>query len=133
MPSRELNELSSALQSHIQSDGLLETAVRELKLFRASTPTEEETVVYDPCLCVVVQGAKEIVVGQKTYHYNPSQSLLVSVDMPATTRVAEASQESPCVALVVRLQSNVVADLLAEGTVVGSPGPPGNGVGVTPA
>ena len=133
MPSRELNELSSALQSHIQSDGLLETAVRELKLFRASTPTEEETVVYDPCLCVVVQGAKEIVVGEKTYHYNPSQSLLVSVDMPATTRVAEASQESPCVALVVRLQSNVVADLLAEGTVVGSPGPPGNGVGVTPA
>lgn len=133
MESDELKQLSLALRGHLKDDGLLDTAVPELRLFKASAPTEEETVVYDPCLCVVVQGGKEIVVGAETYEYNPSQSLLVSVDMPATTRVAQASPENPCIALVVSLDSAIVADLLADGTVVGSSGPPGTAVGVTEA
>ena len=132
MNSEDIKRLSLALSGHIKDDGLLDTAIEDLKLFRASSPTEAETVVYSPCLCVVVRGAKEIIVGSDVYRYNPAQSLIVSVDMPATTRVSEASPQEPCIALVLRLRARTVAELLADGTVVGSPERPSRGVGVGP-
>lgn len=128
----EMKRLVSLLDRWIDQDGLVETEIGCLKIFKASEPTEEETVVYNPCLCVVAQGAKEIVVGKTAYAYNPAQSLLVSVDMPAYTRVSEASIDNPCIALVLEIDGATIAELLSEGTEAGSPKRPGRGVAVTP-
>ncbi|MFN0103764.1 MAG: AraC family transcriptional regulator [Bryobacteraceae bacterium] len=38
--------------------------------------------VYSPSLCIVVQGAKQVMLGDETYRYAPSEFLAVSVDLP---------------------------------------------------
>src|SRR4051812_7027285 len=94
-----LTELAAAVERHSAADGLYETAVPGLTLFRSSAPSDHDAVVYVPCLCVVAQGAKEVVVGEEAYRYDPAQSLLVSVDLPAATRVVDASPRRPCLAV----------------------------------
>src|SRR5207302_2869887 len=90
---KDVMTLASAVERHTGADGDHETAVPGLWLYRSSTPSEEHAVVYVPSLCVVTQGAKEVVVGDETYRYDPAQSLLVSVDMPALTHVADATAD----------------------------------------
>ncbi|MBA4064828.1 MAG: AraC family transcriptional regulator CmrA [Isosphaera sp.] len=129
MATKDVPALAEAVERHTGADGDFETAVPGLWLYRSSTPSEEHAVVYVPSLCVVAQGAKEVVVGGDTYRYDPAQSLLVSVDMPALTRVADAAPGRPCLAARIPIDPAVVGELLADGTTH-PPGPPTRGIGV---
>ncbi|HEY1378887.1 MAG TPA: AraC family transcriptional regulator [Gemmataceae bacterium] len=122
--------LASAVERHTGEDGDYETAVPGLWLYRSSTPSEEHAVVYVPSLCVVMQGAKGVVVGGEAYRYDPAQSLLVSVDMPALTHVADATAARPCLAVRIPIDPAVVGELLADGPAIPPPGRPVRGLGV---
>lgn len=132
MESTELRELAAVVERHTGEDGDDSTAVSGLTLYRSSSRTNHNAVVYLPSLCVIVQGAKEVVVGGEAYRYDPAHSLLVSVDLPATTRIIEASPDRPCLAVRVEIDSADVGEFLAEGTSVPSLGLPARGIGVTP-
>jgi AraC-like DNA-binding protein len=122
--------LAAAIERHTRADGDYETAVPGLWLYRSSTPSEEHAVVYVPSLCVVMQGAKEVVVGGQVYRYDPAQSLLVSVDMPALTHVADATVDRPCLAVRIPIDPAVVGELLADGSAIPPLGRPVRGLGV---
>jgi AraC-like DNA-binding protein len=127
---RNAMKLAAAIERHTAADGDYETAVPGLWLYRSSTPSEEHAVVYVPSLCVVTQGAKEVIVGGQVYRYDPAQSLLVSVDMPAQTHVADATPDRPCLAVRIPIDPAVVAELLADGSAVPPLGRPVRGLGV---
>jgi AraC-like DNA-binding protein len=107
-------QLALAIERHARTDGFHETAVAGLALYRASLTTEHDATVYEPSLCVVAQGAKEVLVGGETFRYDPSHSLLVSVDLPAASRVIEASPRRPCLVVRIALDLAIVGELLAE-------------------
>ncbi len=130
MATKDLETLTALVERHTRSVGDHETAVPGLWLYRSSSPSAERAVVYVPSLCVVVQGAKEVVVGGEAYRYDPAQALLVSVDMPAVTRVAEAATKRPCLAVRIPIDPAVVGELLADGAATTPPGPPVRGMGV---
>lgn len=132
MGNTELKELAALAQRHTDADGEYKTALPKVRLFRSSAPTDHDAVVYVPSLCVIVQGAKEVVVGGEAYRYDPAHSLLVSVDLPAATRIVEASPGRPCLAMRIEIDSADVAEFLATGTAVSSLGLPARGIGVTP-
>jgi AraC-like DNA-binding protein len=112
-------------------DGVHDGAVPRLTLARYSAPSDLDVIVFPPCLCIVVQGAKEIIVGEEAYRYDPARSLLVSVDLPASTRVVKASPKHPCLAIAISLDLAVVGELLADGTAAPPPGPPTRGLALT--
>jgi AraC-like DNA-binding protein len=125
-------ELAAIVQRHTDANGEYRTALPKVTLFRSSAPTDHDAVVYVPSLCVIVQGAKEVVVGGEAYRYDPAHSLLVSVDLPAATRIVEASPGLPCLAIRIEIDSGDVAELLAAGMTVPPGGLPSRGIGVTP-
>jgi AraC-like DNA-binding protein len=88
--------------------------------------------VYVPSLCVVAQGSKEVLLADETYRYDPAQCLLVSVDLPVSARVVEASPARPCLMLRVTLDTAAVGEFLADGLTDPPGGPPGLGLAVTP-
>ena len=127
---KDVTTLAAAVERHTGADGDYETAIPGLWLYRSSTPSEEHAVVYVPSLCVVTQGAKEVEVGGQTYRYDPAQSLLVSVDMPALTHVATATSDRPCLAIRIPIDPAVVGELLADGSAIPPLGRPVRGLGV---
>jgi AraC-like DNA-binding protein len=130
MVTNELTKLAAAIERHTGADGVYDTAVPALRLSRFSTPTDLVALVYEPCVCVVVQGAKEVLLEEEAYHLDPAHSLLVSVDLPVEAHVVEASPGRPYLAVRLSLDPAVVGELLADGTPL--PGPPGRGIAVTP-
>ena len=84
MVSQQLAKLASAIDRLTGVDGIHDTAVESLKLYRSSNPTTLNAVVYEPSFCLVAQGAKEVILAGENYRYDPAQSLLVSVDLPAS-------------------------------------------------
>ena len=125
-------QVTSVVNRHITRDGSKETAVPGLTLFRASSASEYDATVYQPSLCIVAQGAKEVVVGEEAYQYDPSSSLLVSVDLPATSRVVEASPDRPCLVVVIALDMAMVGELLAKVWTLPTSNGSGRGVCLAP-
>lgn len=132
MANDQLANLAAAVGRHTPGDGGRATAVPDLRLARASAPTDFLPVVYEASLCVVAQGSKEVRLASETFRYDSAHSLLVSVDLPVTARVAEASAARPCLVARVMLNPATVGEFLADGPPPLRPGPPARALGVTP-
>jgi AraC-like DNA-binding protein len=107
-------ELVRLLEGRTGSDGRHETAIPELKLYRFSHPTEPVHVLQEPAVYVVVQGRKQVTVGDETYVYDRSQYLAVSVELPAVGHVVEASPEEPYLCMTLAVDPRELAALIVE-------------------
>ena len=70
--------------------------------------------VYQPSICVIVQGAKQVLLEDEIYRYAPPQFLAVSVDLPLLGQVTEASAEKPYLCLAIDIDARQIADLIAQ-------------------
>lgn len=85
-----------------------------LWLFRSTTPTEPLYGVHQPCLCIVAQGSKLVLVGKERYIYDPQHFLLASVDLPIIGQVLRASEAEPYLGLRLDLDPVMVGSVLVE-------------------
>lgn len=96
--------------------GLHEPAsVPDLRLFRADELNGSVCGVYEPCVALIVQGSKRVVLGGETFVYDSSRFLIASLDLPAVATILEASPERPYLALVLRLDLREIATLVLGG------------------
>lgn len=108
------SELVQRLALRTGSDGRHETAIPALLLYRYSLPTQPAAVLQEPAVYVVAQGRKQVTVGEKTYRYDPSHYLAVSVDLPALGNVIEASADKPYLCMTLRVDPRELAALIVE-------------------
>ena len=108
-------ELAELIVHHVAEDGRIEAAPG-LFLFRFSSPTGPLYAVAEPSLCVIVQGSKELFLGDQRYRYDASRYLLVSAEVPAVGHIIEASKERPYLAVRLVLDPLVVTATLTETT-----------------
>ncbi len=97
-----------------------ETPLPGVFLAVAEEPTGPLHGVYQPSLCVVLQGAKISRVGQRTYHYDAGKCLIASLDVPVRAEITTASKTRPYAAMIVNVDPAVVAELLIDHPTVGS-------------
>jgi len=109
-----LAELVSLLERRTGSDGRRVTAIPELRLYRFSQPTEPTHIVQEPAVYVVVQGRKQVTVGDETYVYDRSQYLAVSLELPAVGNVVEATPDKPYLCLTLTVDPRQLAALIVE-------------------
>jgi AraC-like DNA-binding protein len=112
---QEMNfELASQVARLIGSAEKQATAIPRLTLHQRKAPTSACHVTYEPSVIVVPQGRKEVQVGTDTLTYDSSRYLLTSIDMPAVTRVAEASEAKPCLAISLKYDISIVREFLSR-------------------
>ncbi|QDT43384.1 HTH-type transcriptional activator RhaS [Gimesia alba] len=131
MSNEVLKALAQAVERHSATNKVSSTPIPELKLSCFSAPTELTSLVYEPCLCIIAQGAKEVLLAGESYQMDPAQFLLVSVDLPVDARVVQATPDTPYLGLQISLDPRVVGELLADGSEVTTPGPSERGLAVT--
>jgi AraC-like DNA-binding protein len=97
------------------NNGILgQTAVPRLGIFRQDELTEPMSVVYEPSICMVVQGSKRVLVGSETHLYDDHHYLITSVDLPTFVQVVEATKERPLLGLVLKFDLHEVSQLLLD-------------------
>ena len=92
----------------------LEPPIPGLLLYKYSAVTEPQSAMYEPCVCVVAQGAKRVVVGGDAYVYDAQHFLITSLDLPAMVQIYRASAEKPCLGIVLKLDLREVSQLMVD-------------------
>lgn len=90
------------------------TDIPGLTLVRRTARTAPCSMTYESSVTVIAQGRKRVDLGQTPFIYDASRFLLTSVDLPVISRVIEASEEAPCLALSLKLEMPVVRELLSR-------------------
>jgi len=86
------------------------TAVEGLSVMRRRRASPVEPVVYEPVLCVVLEGAKEVWHGEVPVRFQPGQSSVISFHMPTRARILEA----PYLSLGLRIDPTLLHEIAAE-------------------
>lgn len=90
------------------------TAVPQLSLFRREELGEPFTGMYEPSLCMVLQGAKRVILGDDIYLYDTENYLITSVHLPAVVQLLEASSEKPYLGLKLSFDLREITRLMAD-------------------
>jgi AraC-like DNA-binding protein len=88
------------------------TAIDGMAILRADHEKPASHLIMKPALCVVVQGTKWTTFGDRRYDYPAGRALVVSVEMPAFSRVVEASPAEPFLAIVIQFDLAVMRDVM---------------------
>jgi AraC-like DNA-binding protein len=90
------------------------TLIPGLALHRRTAPTAPCSMTYEPGVTVIAQGRKRVELGRNVFIYDASRFLLTAVDLPVISRVIEASEKAPCLAMSLKLEMPVVRELLSR-------------------
>jgi AraC-like DNA-binding protein len=71
-------------------------------------------MTYQPSVTVIPQGRKRVELGRKVFIYDATRFLLTAIDLPVVSRVIEASEAAPCLAMSLKLEMPVVRELLGR-------------------
>ena len=70
--------------------------------------------VTEPTLAIVIQGEKEVLLGEETYQYSEAQYLVVSVDLPLKAFVLKATSDRPYLGLKLDLNPTQLCDIIDQ-------------------
>ncbi|MEJ2235886.1 MAG: AraC family transcriptional regulator [Syntrophobacterales bacterium] len=90
------------------------TAIPGLSLYRRDEPTQPTSIMYEPRICMIAQGAKRVLLGDDTYVYDEHHFLIASVDLPTVVQIIKASREKPYLGLVLKLDQREMSQLMVD-------------------
>ncbi|AIP31303.1 helix-turn-helix domain protein [Paraburkholderia xenovorans LB400] len=89
------------------------TVLPDVRFLRSNRPLSRTPVLYDPGVVIVCQGRKRGFLGDTVYVYDAQHYLAVSVPVPFSMET-EASAAKPLLAIYLRLDFKVAADLMLQ-------------------
>lgn len=128
---RVSSSLLAAVTAYMQAQGggqgLFPTPIGGVNIICSFQEMMPQRQIYRPSLCVVIQGAKQILFGEDVLDYCAMECLVVSVELPASGRIVEASPQAPFVGMTIDLDVATLRDVLEQldtpPSPVANPGP----------
>lgn len=90
------------------------TLIPGLIVSASHSRTEPVRHVFEPVFVLVAQGQKKVMLGERAFQYGAGEYLVVSVDLPITSHIQDASPGRPCLSAGLMLKPAKVATLLLE-------------------
>lgn len=103
--------LAALINRLAPDDGFTRTALDRVQLMRASRPLARGPVLYEPCLCVVVQGRKRGFLDAHSFRFDADHYLVAAVPMLFVTET-EATAAEPMLGITLRIDVLEVAELV---------------------
>ncbi len=114
MPPSLLGAITAYIEAQGGGQGVFPTPIASFNIVRSFKERMRMRQVYKPSICVVLQGAKEIIVGEDTLRYGAMECLAVGMTLPATGHIVEASPDAPYTGLTLELDVAMIRDVLEQ-------------------
>jgi AraC-like DNA-binding protein len=109
----QLARMRAIAQRH--ADGARrETILPRVALHVGCMTTSPTPGVYVPALCLVLQGAKQVMIGDRILRYDPASYFIATIDLPACGWVVEATPTQPYVAVSMKLDRESLSSLVLD-------------------
>ncbi len=109
-----LERLGKSIARWTDGSDRVADAIPGLTLAQRTEPSEPISILYEPRVCVIAQGAKRVYLGDESYIYDPHHFLLTSVDLPTMVQVIDASPEKPYLGLVLNIDQREISQLMVD-------------------
>src|SRR5687767_13059290 len=96
-------EARSILIRHCEQDHLSMSVMPGLHLMRFGWTSLPLVAAQFPCMALVLQGNISVELARTHLEYGAGQYLLASIDLPATSRIVNASKTHPLLAVAVQI------------------------------
>lgn len=126
----QLSQMRSLVAKRAGAGIRTPTSVPRLTIAMALEPTPPTPGIFEPMLCLVLQGAKEVTIGDRMLRYDPACCFIASLDLPASGRIVQASRDKPYMSVALALDRKGLAELLPD--VPAHTGADGAGFAVSP-
>lgn len=107
-------QMLQPLLATLTGTGVHESCVPGLRLFRSDAPTSATPTIYEPTLCLLLQGSKQLLLGEELLHYSTLQFLLVPVMLPVSGKIVHASSNEPYIGLSLNLDLRELTELVID-------------------
>jgi AraC-like DNA-binding protein len=106
-----LTQLARRIAAYAPHDGTFDLSIPGLHVSRFSRVNAECVhALHLPALCIIVQGAKTVIVGQEVFEYDASRMLVFSVALPVAAQVTRASYSEPYLAFRLDFDPHKIAE-----------------------
>lgn len=124
-------QISQSMLQTVHTTGLHKTSVPGVKMYRSDGPTSATPTIYEPIVCLLVQGSKQVWLGEEALQYHELQYLLAPVTLPVSGKVMTANPNQPYLALSIDLDLRELTDLVIDmGDKIPYPATPARGIAV---
>lgn len=108
------DQIRQFIEARIRDDGLMETGVPGVRLFRATQAVPCVPAVYEPSVVAIASGTKEAVLGGARYVYDNSQYLCCPTSMPVKAGTPAASAQNPLYGVYITLDPRMMGEVAIE-------------------
>jgi AraC-like DNA-binding protein len=95
-------------------DGVGAPAFPDVLVLESSRPTPLTAELYEPIVCLILQGAKTVLLGQQVHHLGRGNALVVSHHVPVVSRITSARVGQPYLAVILWLDVGMLRSLDEE-------------------
>jgi AraC-like DNA-binding protein len=121
VPSLLFEAVNAYISRQGGGQGLFPTPIDSFNIVSSFKARMRMRQVYKPSLCVVLQGAKEITLGEDALRYGAMECLAIGMTLPATGCIIEASPDAPYIGVNVELDTAMIREVLEQ---LDTPPPP---------
>ncbi|MEL6573422.1 MAG: AraC family transcriptional regulator [Pseudomonadota bacterium] len=107
-------EIKRLIADRTDTEGLTETGIKGVQLFRATQAISCVPAVYEPCVVAIVSGTKEAILDGHRYLYDDSQYLCCPMSMPVKAGTPGASPQDPLYGVLITLDPRVMTALAMD-------------------
>lgn len=114
--SNECEEIAALIARYTKDkgNGVHKTAIDKLEFTRENSASTALHDVCEPFLGIIVQGKKAVLLGEETYQYGVAQYLVVSVDLPLSAFVVEATPDEPYLGIKLNLDLHQLCEIITQ-------------------
>lgn len=122
--------LAALLQRHAPGEGTWATAFPRVSAVKMLAPGQELLhTLHQPAVCIIAQGAKQVLLQGEVYAYDASRFLVFTTDLPISAQVTRARFAEPYLGFRLDLDPALVAELVLQlGPSTAARSPTGRGL-----
>lgn len=107
-------KIKRIIENRITEDGMMETGIKGVQLFKVSDSLSCAPAVYKPTIIAIVSGRKEAILDGHSYKYDNNQYMCCTMTMPVEAGTPEASPDNPLLGVYISLDTKVMTELAIE-------------------
>ncbi|MBT0957024.1 AraC family transcriptional regulator [Alphaproteobacteria bacterium KMM 3653] len=108
------DQIKEIIERRMTRDGLVESGIAGVKLFRATCALPCVPAVYEPSVIAITSGSKEAVLDGARYVYDAERYMCCPMSMPVTAGTPAASPEDPLFGVYIDLDPREMSALAVE-------------------
>jgi AraC-like DNA-binding protein len=107
------NKVRDALSKN-EGGGTLHCFSEDIFCIKEVDVSELNETIYEPALCVVLQGAKQTNLDNRILRLSAGDSIIISHHVPVYAKITQASVEVPYLSLIIKIDLKIIRSLAFE-------------------